>query len=468
VITEAAVLDALADRSWDDGEQQYIRYHLRRFVFLLKLVDELLDRTRAAAGAPARYLDVGPHFMTRLVDRFFGARVRIDTLGWENPRMYDTGRIGRHFEFDLNDAYDPTRWPDAIEHDVVLMAEVIEHLYTAPEQVLAFMRRYVRPGGFLVVGTPNAVSIQHRVQMVLGRHPYERIRLDRGNPGHFKEYTAEELVESAQQAGFELTSVSYSDYLAGSKGLGLRAMIMVVPSLRPYMTLVLKREMTEGGREQRRRSRMPAELDARAEVHDVTAKVTIELINSAKPVPNVERAVGSVKLTAHDVLHVQAKVGAPGQENYVRLTFPSHVPRQLDAHRALSGVALELDHRARARADSKPRAEKLAFVRVSLPPLMVHVRRARAGSSLPSHRRPPEVNQLSANDEHLPSLSNPRFLEAKPVRRRVIGFLQQITKVAVVILAPVLAVQLEPGSRQHPTPKERRELVLTIPFALIW
>jgi hypothetical protein len=70
VITQSAVLVALGDGNWDVGEQQYIRYHLRRFVFWLKLVGEVLDRGKASTAAPARYRNVAPHFMTGLVDNF--------------------------------------------------------------------------------------------------------------------------------------------------------------------------------------------------------------------------------------------------------------------------------------------------------------------------------------------------------------------------------------------------------------
>lgn len=241
-ITESAVLDVLCDTSWNAEEQAYIRMHSRRFAFLLNLVAQLMDRLDATAQSPARYLDVGPHLMTRLVDHFFQGRARINTIGWENRRLYD-GTRGRHFEFDLNDASDSRRWPEAIEHDLVLMAEVIEHLYTAPEQVLGFLRRYVRPGGFLIIGTPNAVSIQHRLTMLFGRHPFERIRLDRSNPGHFREYTRQELADVARSAGFAVDHFSYSDYSDSSRWFGLRGALMLVPTFRPYMTLVLRRDL---------------------------------------------------------------------------------------------------------------------------------------------------------------------------------------------------------------------------------
>lgn len=241
VVTEAFVLEALGTQAWSDQERAYIREHRRRFAFLLNLVAREFDRLGAHPATPATFMDVGPHMITGLVDRLFGDRVRIDTMGWENPRVYDPARIRRHFQFDLNDAYDPACWPQAMEHDIVLIAEVIEHLYTAPEQVLACLRTFVRPGGVLIVGTPNAAALQHRVRLVAGRNPYERIRLDRTNPGHFREYTAAELVEIARAAGFGVTRVSHHDFNPSDSWLVRSVMGAWPPSLRRMMTVVMQR-----------------------------------------------------------------------------------------------------------------------------------------------------------------------------------------------------------------------------------
>jgi hypothetical protein len=239
VITEASVLDALRGGQWNDEERAYVEEHYRRFAHVLNLLAEQFERAGASAERPATFMDVGPHMVTGLVDRWFGDRVLIDTMGWENPRLYDPAHIRRHIQFDLNDAYDPAGWPAPDEHDVVLMAEVIEHLYTAPEQVLACLRTFLRPGGTLIIGTPNAVSLQHRVHLLAGRHPYERIRLDRTNPGHFREYTAAELAEVGSAAGFKVVGSSFHHFT--SRSPLVRAVGRAVPSLRPMMTVVLQR-----------------------------------------------------------------------------------------------------------------------------------------------------------------------------------------------------------------------------------
>jgi hypothetical protein len=81
---------------------------------------------------------------------------------------------------------------------------VIEHLYTAPQLVLAFVHTLLSDGGLLLLQTPNAASLQKRIKMAIGRNPYEMIRIDPTNPGHFREYTIRELRRLAEGAGFRV------------------------------------------------------------------------------------------------------------------------------------------------------------------------------------------------------------------------------------------------------------------------
>ncbi|CAN5159423.1 hypothetical protein BH24GEM2_BH24GEM2_04270 [soil metagenome] len=222
MIRESDTINALAGDKWNREDIAYIRFHAPRFAFLLNLVGRCLEQLRASEEKPALYLDVGPHFLTRLVDEFFGKSVRVNKMGWSNPRLYDNTRIGEHYQFDLNDAYDRQRWPLPVEHDVVLLAEVVEHLYTAPEQVLEFLRGFVRPGGLLIVQTPNGAALRNRALLAVGRNPFERIRPERDNPGHYREYTLAELRE-----------------------IVLRICGVLFPSLRRGLTLVLRRDLEE-------------------------------------------------------------------------------------------------------------------------------------------------------------------------------------------------------------------------------
>ena len=176
------------------GNPAYAAFHAPRFAFLIDLV----SRTLGASAGPV--LDVGHSPLTALLAQRLGRPV--DSLGLEP----DGGLPGgRQYRFDLNEARDPSRWrTDLGPYQMIVFAEVIEHLYTAPELVLAYLRHLLVPGGALLLQTPNAVSLRKRVKLLLGDHPYERIRTDRSNPGHFREYTCAELRAIVGEAGFRI------------------------------------------------------------------------------------------------------------------------------------------------------------------------------------------------------------------------------------------------------------------------
>jgi SAM-dependent methyltransferase len=171
----------------------YAAFHRPRFEFLTNLV-------RREAKADARILDVGPSPLTAMLRNASApAGGRVDSLGLEPDGALPNGQ---HYHFDLNDTQHPDRCRrDLGPYDLVIFAEVLEHLYTAPELVLSYLRGLLAPSGLLVLQTPNAASLRKRVKLALGQNPFERIRVDRSNPGHFREYTRAELTELLDGAG---------------------------------------------------------------------------------------------------------------------------------------------------------------------------------------------------------------------------------------------------------------------------
>ena len=87
---------------------------------------------------------------------------------------------------------------------MVVFAEVIEHLYTAPELVIGFLSHVLVANGSLILQTPNAVSLTKRLKLGIGVNPFEQIRIDRLNPGHYREYTLDELVDILTRSQFSI------------------------------------------------------------------------------------------------------------------------------------------------------------------------------------------------------------------------------------------------------------------------
>jgi len=194
--------DRFSSRAIRGADRGYTAFHAPRYAHLLQKLAE------HGVSSETRVLDIGRSRLTELIGERFGCRV--DSLGFLPDA---TTPEGRHYEFDLNRSQRREDWrTDLPEYDVIVMAEVIEHLYTAPQLVLAFLVTLMTPNGLLMIQTPNAAGLSRRVKLLLGRNPYEMIRLDNTNPGHFREYTSGELRRLAVGAGLTVEKLSTHFY----------------------------------------------------------------------------------------------------------------------------------------------------------------------------------------------------------------------------------------------------------------
>jgi len=196
-----------------------------------------------AGNKCARILDVGPGFLTELL-RVSGIADTIDSLGFWDGR-FQCRDSDVHFEFDLKNTADRSLWPQLPLYDLVVMAEVIEHLPVSPAHVFAFLASLVKPGGYLLLQTPNACSLSKRLRLLCGRNPFELIRDDLHNPGHFREYTIRELAGYCRVSGFKVRRVYTDNYFTGEQwySKALAGVSRMLPtSLRNGITLWLVKE----------------------------------------------------------------------------------------------------------------------------------------------------------------------------------------------------------------------------------
>ena len=150
---------------------------------------------------------MGAGFQTVLFRDLLGAEA-VEVLGLWVPRFAPPDGGGTHHVFDLNQ----DGWPDAGPYDVVVAAEVIEHLYLGPATFLRRLGAYLEPGGHLVLQTPNAVAAHKRLRVLRGRSPFGPMPEDRSGDTHVREYTREELVRAGREAGLEAVAVGAASY----------------------------------------------------------------------------------------------------------------------------------------------------------------------------------------------------------------------------------------------------------------
>ena len=217
----------------NDEERAYLRTHSRRYEFLLEALRRVPRFTRL--------LDVGPSYESDLIREVF-PDAHVDTLGFHDAR-FPLREGETHTELDLNDAADPARWPSLEPYDVIVCAEVVEHLFISPLHLLRMLKSLLRPDGRLIVQTPNAAALSRRFWLLAGRNPFEPLREDLHQAGHFREYTLDELVQLAREAGFAIVRAERQNYfLTGSRKnkLLVDAGFLMPSSLRQGITLELR------------------------------------------------------------------------------------------------------------------------------------------------------------------------------------------------------------------------------------
>jgi hypothetical protein len=223
--------------------EDYAEYHRERFEYVVGLC-----QSRVPPAVGRRILDIGRSPLSAMLRKVYDD---LTTMGF-SPGEDHGGHVSNdglsgvpHICYNLTLAGDPSTWPEVGPFDLIVFAEVIEHLHIAPEFVLLMFRSMLAPGGILVVQTPNAAALHKRMKMFVGKNPYELIRPDGCNPGHFREYTAAELENMGNRAGLKTVYHEYREYFGcnGSTAkqlawLGYRVVTGVAPSLRRGQTII--------------------------------------------------------------------------------------------------------------------------------------------------------------------------------------------------------------------------------------
>lgn len=137
--------------------------------------------------------------------------------------------------------------------DLVFANQIIEHL-VHPVELLQRLKRLLRPGGRVVVTTPNGHYLKNPLPSYreLGDpEQWEHLQFSADGDGHFFAYRKEELREFFRQSGFEdiRVSVFETPFINGHMKLrylhglvphallrGLDRLVLAVPGLRDKLT----------------------------------------------------------------------------------------------------------------------------------------------------------------------------------------------------------------------------------------
>ncbi len=211
----------LATRPEAEG---YYSSHARRFERVLELLRERVEFSSC--------LDIGAGPETPLLAREYPA-ARIDTLGTFRDTLYAPAENTGYIAFDLAKCADPSAWPPGRgAYDLVVCMEVLEHLLASPQSVLEFLASRLRPGGAILLSTPNGVSLRNRLRWLGGTSPYALPAPGQAEHGHLREYTSLELDQAIAASGLavEFHSIENLYQFAGAKNRAIAGLSGLLPA----------------------------------------------------------------------------------------------------------------------------------------------------------------------------------------------------------------------------------------------
>lgn len=238
-----SALPAVANEGFDqrlrDWADNYLRIQQHRYRDDIRLVVEL-----ASAFDEPKILEVGgmPFHVTWCLKRL-GYDVTTLDLAPERAdifiRKHDLDVVCCDIETQRL-AFDDQRF------DLVIMCEVFEHLRIDLIHTFSEINRVLKPGGRLLLTSPNIYHWRNIKGWIKGRGPgphlypeYKKLR-DYGHMGHVREYSRWTISEFLRQMGFQTDGFQYRllrPLPKSKRTLFRRILFSLLPQTMPFMIL---------------------------------------------------------------------------------------------------------------------------------------------------------------------------------------------------------------------------------------
>lgn len=131
------------------------------------------------------------------------------------------------------------------EFDLIMASEVLEHFRFHPLKFFKETNRVMKPGGHLIITTPNLIRLNNVLKLILGRSINWDINDEYWDGAHTREFTASEIMSLAKKTGFKLEKIEYKNFSYPNLSLMVKIINkisgFILPSRRGNMIVILKK-----------------------------------------------------------------------------------------------------------------------------------------------------------------------------------------------------------------------------------
>ncbi len=223
------------------------RVDFKRYLFSLNILSQLPDFNKK------KFLDIGtgigilPLALKNLgadvsgLDYFIFPESENEMFGIQQMEALQSIWGKNNIKVYNSNIYNAQLPPEIQSVDVVISEAMIEHLKD-PKKFLTTVFSLLKPGGYLLLTTPNGATFLKRIRFLFGLSPNwpinEFFEAGENFTGHWREYTMKELVYMCEKSGFEIVRTYNKNLLTDFKSLknwrkNIRAIIMRISSLIP-------------------------------------------------------------------------------------------------------------------------------------------------------------------------------------------------------------------------------------------
>lgn len=199
------------------GQREYLPQHKERFWELFNACALLLD----GRVAPM-LLEFGTSEFSAMYKGFFSdltlhlsdRPTAEDYIGFTEAVGYRMANCDRYLAVDLESLPVTADDPFAgARYDMIVFAEVLEHLVVNPVDLLRALLRLLKPDGLLYLTTPNLFRAENRDKWLRMENPQQVYPAADGNwdrHHHHREFGAVELLRFVDEAGGRVVAFYYS------------------------------------------------------------------------------------------------------------------------------------------------------------------------------------------------------------------------------------------------------------------